>query len=195
MELSPSDKGRIEHQFDSFCKLVLVCEMKDYKKMILRKMAKEILFSELILIYGYDLEHKKVGQEEIKDIFSIKVMGFDITIKNMLIAEAVLSLTEKGRNIVLMSFFLGMTDKEIGKMLHLGQSTVNYHKNNNLKKMRKFMEDAINLVFAHYESYIRKLSLRPYTDEFGMTQFFVDYELKNRLETKLLEKILDFEAV
>ena len=44
MELSPSDKGRIEHQFDSFCKLVLVCEMKDYKKMILRKMAKEILF-------------------------------------------------------------------------------------------------------------------------------------------------------
>lgn len=60
-----------------------------------RKMAKEILFSELILIYGYDLEHKKVGQEEIKDIFSIKVMGFDITIKNMLIAEAVLSLTEK----------------------------------------------------------------------------------------------------
>ena len=49
MELSPSDKGRIEHQFDSFCKLVLVCEMKDYKKMILRKMAKEILFSELLV--------------------------------------------------------------------------------------------------------------------------------------------------
>ncbi len=55
--------------------------------------------------------------------------------------------------------------------------------------------DAINLIFAHYEGYIRKLSLRPYTDEFGMTQFFVHYELKNRLETKLLEKILDFEAV
>lgn len=52
MELSPSDKGRIEHQFDSFCKLVLVCEMKDYKKMILRKMAKEILFSEFMLIHG-----------------------------------------------------------------------------------------------------------------------------------------------
>lgn len=55
MELSPSDKGRIEHQFDSFCKLVLVCEMKDYKKMILRKMAKEILFSELIRFH--DLRH------------------------------------------------------------------------------------------------------------------------------------------
>lgn len=137
MELSPSDKGRIEHQFDSFCKLVLVCEMKDYKKMILRKMAKEILFSELILIYGYDLEHKKVGQEEIKDIFSIKVMGFDITIKNMLIAEAVLSLTEKGRNIVLMSFFLGMTDKGNRKNATFGAEYGQLPQNNNLKKNEK----------------------------------------------------------
>lgn len=106
-------------------------------------MAKEILFSELILIYGYDLEHKKVGQEEIKDIFSIKVMGFDITIKNMLIAEAVLSLTEKGRNIrILMSFFLGMTDKEIWKNATFGAEYGQLnHKNNNLKKMRKFMEE------------------------------------------------------
>ena len=141
MELSPSDKGRIEHQFDSFCKLVLVCEMKDYKKMILRKMAKEILFSELILIYGYDLEHKKVGQEEIKDIFSIKVMGFDITIKNMLIAEAVLSLTEKGRNIVLMSFFLGMTDKEIGKMLRMNPNTVRSRRKRALEKMSWLLKE------------------------------------------------------
>ncbi|MBD9220439.1 MAG: helix-turn-helix domain-containing protein [Clostridiales bacterium] len=63
-----------------------------------------------------------------------------------------------------------------------------------VKRASKGEVDAINLVFAHYESYIRKLSLRPYTDEFGMTQFFTDYELKNRLEAKLLEKILDFEA-
>lgn len=55
--------------------------------------------------------------------------------------------------------------------------------------------DAINLVFAHYENYIKKLSIRPYVDEFGMTKFYIDYELKNRLEEKLLEKILDFEAV
>ena len=63
-----------------------------------------------------------------------------------------------------------------------------------VKRVSKGEVDAINLVFAHYESYITKLSLRPYTDEFGMTQFFTDYELKNRLEAKLLEKILDFEA-
>ena len=144
MELSPSDKGRIEHQFDSFCKLVLVCEMKDYKKMILRKMAKEILFSELILIYGYDLENICAAKSEEIDIYTTKVMGFDIEIKNMLIAEAVLSLTEKGRKIILMSFFLGMIDKEIGKILNLCQSTVNYHKNNNLKNMRNFMEEQEN---------------------------------------------------
>lgn len=49
MELSPSDKRRIEHQFDSFCKLVLVCEMKDYKKMILKKWQKKLCFRRLCL--------------------------------------------------------------------------------------------------------------------------------------------------
>ena len=55
--------------------------------------------------------------------------------------------------------------------------------------------DAINLVFAHYESYIRSLSTRPYIDEFGRTRLFVDNELKIRLEAKLLDKILEFHAV
>ena len=76
-----------------------------------------------------------------KDVYTIKVMGFDIDIENTLIAEAVLSLNKKGRDIVLMSYFLEMTDKEIAKELKLVQSTVNYHKKNNLKKMRKFIEE------------------------------------------------------
>lgn len=37
MELSPSDKKRVEHQFDRICKLAVKSEMKDYKRMILRK--------------------------------------------------------------------------------------------------------------------------------------------------------------
>ena len=50
MELSPSDKGRIEHQFDSFCKLVLVCEMKDYKKIdLMKKWQKRFYFRSLYL--------------------------------------------------------------------------------------------------------------------------------------------------
>ena len=144
MELSPSDKKRVEHQFDRICKLAVKSEMKDYKRMILRKMKKEIVFSEVMSIYGYDLENICAAKSEEIDIYTTKVMGFDIEIKNMLIAEAVLSLTEKGRKIILMSFFLGMTDKEIGKILNLCQSTVNYHKNNNFKNMRNFMEEQEN---------------------------------------------------
>ena len=55
--------------------------------------------------------------------------------------------------------------------------------------------DAINMVFAYYEGYIRSLSTRPYIDEFGRTRLFVDNELKIRLEAKLLDKILEFHAV
>lgn len=138
MELSPSDKERIEHQFDRFCKKVLVGEMKDYKKQLLRKATKEVLFSEFVL---RDFNLENLSCVEMKDVYTIKVMGFDIDIENTLIAEAVLSLNKKGRDIVLMSYFLEMTDKEIAKELKLVQSTVNYHKKNNLKKMRKFIEE------------------------------------------------------
>ena len=49
MELSPSDKKRVEHQFDRICKLAVKSEMKDYKRMILRKMKKKLYFRRLCL--------------------------------------------------------------------------------------------------------------------------------------------------
>lgn len=47
----------------------------------------------------------------------------------------------------------------------------------------------------NYSGYIRKLSVRQYTDEFGLLKSFVDYELKSRMESKLLEKILEFKTI
>ena len=57
------------------------------------------------------------------------------------VERAFLILAEDDQLIIGLSVYGGYNSKEIGKMLHLGQSTVNYHKNNNLKKMRKFMEE------------------------------------------------------
>ena len=54
---------------------------------------------------------------------------------------------------------------------------------------------AINMVFQYYSGYIRKLSVRQYTDEFGLLKSFVDYELKSRMESKLLEKLLEFKTI
>ena len=52
--------------------------------------------------------------------------------------------------------------------------------------------DAINAVLNHYTAYIARLSLRKYYDEFGNSHLYVDEELRRRLETKLITKILIF---
>ena len=54
---------------------------------------------------------------------------------------------------------------------------------------------AINTVLKHYEGYIITLSTRKMYDEGGRLHFCVDETLRRRLETKLITKILAFEAV
>ena len=54
---------------------------------------------------------------------------------------------------------------------------------------------AINEVLKHYEGYIITLSTRKMYDEGGQLHFCVDETLRRRPETKLITKILAFEAV
>lgn len=54
--------------------------------------------------------------------------------------------------------------------------------------------DAINIILKHYEGYIAKLSTRITYDEANIPHLCVDEELRRRLETKLITKILTFNA-
>lgn len=54
---------------------------------------------------------------------------------------------------------------------------------------------AINTVLKHCEGYIITLSTRKMYDEGGRLHYCVDETLRRRLETKLITKILAFEAV
>lgn len=52
--------------------------------------------------------------------------------------------------------------------------------------------DAINIVLKHFAGYIEALSTRQLYDENGAPHLCVDEELRRRLETKLITKILAF---
>ena len=52
--------------------------------------------------------------------------------------------------------------------------------------------EAINAVLKHYERYITKLSTRRLYDEYGQPHYCVDENLRRRLETKLIAKVLSF---
>ena len=52
--------------------------------------------------------------------------------------------------------------------------------------------EAINAVLKHYAGYIARLSMRELYDEYGNPHLCVDEELRRRLETKLITKMLTF---
>ncbi len=54
--------------------------------------------------------------------------------------------------------------------------------------------DAVNVVLKHYEGYIAALSTRQLFDASGTPHLCVDEALRRRLETKLITKVLTFNA-
>ena len=52
--------------------------------------------------------------------------------------------------------------------------------------------DAMNTVLKYYEGYIKTLSTRTMYDEAGCPRPWLDMELRRRLETKLIIKVMTF---
>jgi len=53
---------------------------------------------------------------------------------------------------------------------------------------------AMDMVLKHYARYINSLCMRTFYDEAGNPHICIDEDMKNRLESKLIAKVLEFEA-
>lgn len=72
--------------------------------------------------------------------YCFQVLGYDIEVKDALIAEALQSLTEKKRNVILLSYFMEMSDAEIAREMNLVRSTVHEHRKRSLELLKNIME-------------------------------------------------------
>ena len=62
------------------------------------------------------------------DYYRFEVSGYDVLVKNELLGEALQALPEKKRDIILLSYFLEMSDEEIGELLNVVRSTIFRHR-------------------------------------------------------------------
>lgn len=137
MELTPSQKKTVRHQFDSFCKKVLREEARDYYKQLARRSEQEASLSELS---EEQLERLYVLDEYPSDATLFDVQGYDVAISNEKLADALSALPDDRRDIVLLSYFLDMTDQEIADKLNSVRSTIQYKRTSSLKEMKRRME-------------------------------------------------------
>lgn len=128
------------HAFDSFCKKILKHEARDYYDELKRQRDKEISFSNLSV--------KEMDQLYTEDKYFVtqqifNVLGLDVIVTDGVIAGALESLPERKRDIILLSYFLELSDREIGDKLNMLRSTVQYQRTSTLQKLKSFMEGDI----------------------------------------------------
>lgn len=144
MERSSSGRNETNQKlFDSYCKRILKNEAIDCFREIRKHRQREIFFSELS-----EKEWKQLYMEDKYDLetSNFQVQGYNVEVKDALIAEALKLLSEKKRDVVLLAYYLDMSDTEIAKLLNLRQSTIHYHRTSSLKSLKEFLEERMNEV-------------------------------------------------
>lgn len=131
-----SHEEHIRHAFDAFCKKVLRNEARDYLVVLARKRSREISFSELPV---EAMEQFSVWDDYFVDERTFDVFGHIIQINNDELAEAISALPAEKRNVILLSYFLDMTDKEIAELLNMVRSSVTYRRTVGLKLLKALM--------------------------------------------------------
>lgn len=137
MELSPSQKKTVTHQFDSICRKVLRDESRNYKKQMARRAEREINLSalseaELAQLYETD--------EYPSDSVIFDVLEYRVAVKDDRLAEALTALPGKKRDVVLLSYFLELSDTEIAQIFRVVSSTIHRRRTSSLKELKWRME-------------------------------------------------------
>ena len=139
MDQSPSqDELTVMHQFDRLCQLALDGEAADYHRHMEYRRNHEVNFSDMT---ETELNSISVMDEYDLDHSHFQVLGYDIEVKDTLLVEALQALTEKKRNVVLLSYFLEMSDAEIARVMKLVHSTIREHRIRSLELLKKLMEE------------------------------------------------------
>lgn len=190
--MTPSSHERNkQHAFDSFCKKVLKHEARDHYDEMKRQREREVSFSELS---AQEMEQLFTVDKYLATEQVFNVLGREVVVNNELIAEALRTLPERKRDIILLAYFLEMSDREIGETLMNSKTASNLLPYPVIVLAASGDVDAINAVLKHYEGYIAALSTKQLYDASGTPHLCVDEALRRRLETKLITKILTFKV-
>jgi len=130
-------KEHIEHTFDCLCKKVLREQAIDIHRQINRIGKNEITFSEMS---AYELAALAVVDEYFKDAHVFDVFGENVGVSDCDLADALKTLPAEKRDIVLMSYFFDMNDREIAEQLKMARRTVAYKRTSTLIELKKLME-------------------------------------------------------
>lgn len=133
--MGDNNEKRISNQFGAFCTRVLKNEAHKAYKEYAAQRKREVSLGELTAE-----QVRRLSDEDkyFSDQHVFNVLGKDIVVVGNLLAEAISQLPQEKRNIILLSYFAEMTDKEIGVLLRSYQQSICRRRAASLKLLREY---------------------------------------------------------
>jgi RNA polymerase sigma factor (sigma-70 family) len=132
---------QVQQMFDSFCRKILKYKARDYYTKQRKRSEREVSFSGLS---EQDLAKLSVTDVCFQDAFNFRVLDHEISVTDETLAEALTALSADRREIILLSYFLDMTDAAIADKLNLVRRTVAHRRASSLHELKKIMEGNAN---------------------------------------------------
>ena len=125
-------------RMDAFCKTVLRNEAINYLSELARRRDRE---KPLDTLPQAEMDKLCTLDEYASDSFIFSAFGYDLHIRDELVAGAFASLPEREQGILILYCVLELTDGEIGSIARMSRSSVQRRRTKALNELRKRLED------------------------------------------------------
>lgn len=139
--MKDSHEVHIQHSFDSYCKKIIHNEAINYQKKQAKLRKHQISANQLNKEEYAELVSKTVKKEE-DNFFS--VLGLRISIENASLFEAIDNLKPGRKQIILLFYFVGLSDREIGEIQEKSLGAVWYQRQEALEDLQKSLGVSIH---------------------------------------------------
>ena len=135
--MKDSYEQRIQNQFGAFCVKVLKNEARYIQRELASLQSQEKSLDELTTS---ELEQTAVWDKHFMSEHVFEVLGLPVVVTGDLLADALAQLPEGKRDVILLSYFLDMTDREIADKLNMVRYTIQRKRVKSLKEMKQRLE-------------------------------------------------------
>ena len=128
---------RVQNQFGGFCTRVLKNEVARIHNEYAKQRDREKSLGDLT---SGELSQIAVSDKYFNDEYVFEVLGKPVVMTGNLLAEAIEKLSEDKRDVILLSFFLGMSDREISEQMNVVRQTISKLRAKTLNELREYLE-------------------------------------------------------
>lgn len=135
--MTPEQEKGIMQAFDAYCKIVLKNKARNLHKELAKKNHFEALYSDFPPEIEQSLQYS--DRYDFSKIVPSGFPGMEMHVIDPSLAEAISHVLPRFREVLFLSYYLDLSDKEISKLLKLPASTVTSRRNSTLKKLREML--------------------------------------------------------